>query len=38
MRTDEDVIVVGGTSRGADTDVVMRSVNSLGFFNMKTIP
>lgn len=35
IRTDEDVIVVGGTSRGADTAVVMRPVNSQDFFDMK---
>ncbi len=35
VRTDEDIIVVGGTSQGADTAVVMRPVNSQDFFDMK---
>ena len=35
IRTDEDVIVIGGTSSGADTAVVMRPVNSQDFFDMK---
>jgi hypothetical protein len=35
VRTDEDIIVVGGTSQGADTAVVMRPANSQDFFDMK---
>lgn len=35
VRTDEDVIVIAGTSRGADTAVVIRPVNSQDFFDMK---
>ena len=35
VRTDEDVISLGGTSRGADTAVVLRPVNSEDFFDLK---
>jgi len=35
VRTDEDVISIGGTSRGADTAVVLRPVNSEDFFDLK---
>jgi hypothetical protein len=35
VRTDEDVIAIGGTSRGADTAVVIRPVNSQDFFDLK---
>ncbi len=35
VRTDEDVIAIGGTGRGADTAVVLRPVNSGGFFDLK---
>jgi len=35
VRTDEDVIAIGGTSRGADTAVVLRPVNSEDFFDLK---
>jgi hypothetical protein len=35
VRTDEDVIVIAGTGRGADTAVVIRPVNSQDFFDMK---
>jgi len=35
VRTDEDVIAIGGTSRGADTAVVLRPVNSNDFFDLK---
>ena len=35
VRTDEDVISVAGTSRGADTAVVLRPVNSQDFFDLK---
>jgi hypothetical protein len=34
-RTDEDVIAIAGTSRGADTAVVIRPVNSQDFFDLK---
>jgi len=35
VRTDEDISVIGGTSRGADTAVVLRPVNSEDFFELK---
>jgi hypothetical protein len=35
VRTDEDVIAIGGTGRGADTAVVLRPVNSMDFFDLK---
>ncbi len=35
VRTDEDVISIAGTSRGADTAVVLRPVNSEDFFDLK---
>jgi len=35
VRTDEDVIVIAGTGRGADTAVVLNPVNSMDFFDMK---
>ena len=35
VRTDEDVVVIGGTGRGADTAVVLRPVNSTDFFDLK---
>ena len=35
VRTDEDIIVIGGSSRGADTAVVMQPVSSQDFFDMK---
>ncbi len=35
VRTDEDVIAIGGTSRGADTAVVLRPVNSEDFFDLR---
>jgi len=35
VRTDEEVIVIGGTSRGADTALVLRPVNSQGFFDLR---
>ena len=34
-RTDEDVIAIAGSSRGADTAVVLAPVNSQDFFNLK---
>ena len=35
VHTDEDVIAIGGTGRGADTTVVLRPVNSGDFFDLK---
>jgi len=35
VRTDEDVIAIAGTSRGADTAVVLRPVNAHNFFDLK---
>jgi len=35
VRTDEDIIAIGGTGRGADTAVVLRPVNSSDFFDLK---
>ncbi len=35
IRTDEDVIAVGGTRSGADSAVVLRPVNSQDFFDLK---
>lgn len=35
VRTDEDAIAIGGTSRGADTAVVLRPVNSEDFFDLR---
>ncbi len=35
MRTDEDVVAIAGTGRGADTAVVLRPVNSNNFFDLK---
>ncbi len=35
VRTDEDVIVIGGSGRGADTAVVLKPVNSMDFFDLK---
>ncbi len=35
VRTDEDIIAIGGTGRGADTAVVLRPVNSQDFFDLK---
>ncbi|MBI4302844.1 MAG: hypothetical protein HY665_00690 [Chloroflexi bacterium] len=35
VRTDEDVIVIAGTGRGADTAVVLRPVNSIDFFDLR---
>ncbi len=34
-RTDEDVIAIAGTGRGADTAVVLKPVNSHHFFDLK---
>lgn len=35
IHTDEDVIAIGGTGRGADMAVVLRPVNSMDFFDMR---
>ncbi len=35
VRTDEDVIAIGGTGKGADTAVVLRPVISRNFFDLK---
>ena len=35
VRTDEDVVSIAGTGRGADTAVVLTPVNSQNFFAMK---
>ena len=35
VRTDEDIIAIGGTGRGADTAVVLKPVNTSDFFDIK---
>ena len=35
VRTDEDIMVIGGTGKGADTAVVLQPVNSQDFFDLK---
>jgi len=35
VRTDEEVIAIGGTGRGADTAVVLNPVNSQKFFDLR---
>ena len=35
VRTDEDILAITGTDRGADTAVVLRPVNSHNFFDLK---
>jgi len=35
VRTDEDIIVIAGTGRGADTAVVLTPVNSSDFFDLR---
>lgn len=35
VRTDEDVISIAGTNRGADTAVVLKPVNTRDFFDLK---
>ncbi len=35
VRTDEDVISIAGTGRGADTAVVLRPVNMVDFFDLR---
>jgi hypothetical protein len=35
VRTDEDIIAIGGSGRGADTAAVLKPVNSNDFFDLK---
>jgi uncharacterized protein len=35
VRTDEEVVSIGGTGRGADTAVVLNPINTTDFFNLK---
>jgi len=35
VRTDEDIIAIAGTGRGADTAVVLRPANSRDFFDLR---
>jgi hypothetical protein len=35
IRTDEDVIAIGGTGKGADTALVIQPANSFRFFDLK---
>ena len=35
VRTDEDIIAIGGTGRGADTAVLLTPVNTHNFFDLK---
>jgi len=35
VRTDEEIIVIGGTGKGSDTTVVLTPVNSQNFFNLR---
>jgi len=35
IRTDEDAISIGGTSRGADTAILLRPSNTHAFFDIK---
>ena len=35
VRTDEDIIAIGGSGGGADTAVVLKPVNSNDFFDLK---
>jgi hypothetical protein len=35
VRTDEEVIAIAGTAKGADTAIVLNPVNSHQFFNMR---
>lgn len=35
VRTDEDVVCIGGTGRGADTACVIKPVNTHNFFDLK---
>lgn len=35
IRTDEEVVVIGGSGRGADTAIVLNPVNTSDFFDLK---
>ncbi len=35
VRTDEDIIAIAGTGRGADTAIVLKPVNAHNFFDLK---
>lgn len=35
VRTDEEIIAIGGTARGADTALVLSPVNSFDFFDLR---
>ncbi len=35
VRTDEDIIAIAGTSKGADAALLLRPANSLNFFDLK---
>jgi hypothetical protein len=35
VRSDEDVVAIAGSSRGADTAVVLKPVNTHNFFDLK---
>lgn len=35
VRTDEDVIAIGGTGKGADTALLLQPANSFNFFDLK---
>ncbi len=35
VRTDEDVVSIGGTGRGADTAIVLAPVHTHNFFDIK---
>jgi hypothetical protein len=35
IRTDEEVIIIAGTGKGADTAVVMQPAHSQDFFDMR---
>jgi len=36
VRTDEDIISIAGSGRGADTAIVLKPVNTMDFFDLKT--
>jgi len=35
VRTDEDIIAIGGSGQGSDTAVVLKPVNTHNFFDLK---
>ncbi len=37
VRTDEEIIVIGGTGRGADTAIIMRPANAQTFFDIEIL-